>query len=139
MLRYLAFPRDPGPSYSLYDFDPRRDAGRLHATDHLYNADSTNLKAFERRGGKLISWQGFADPLITPFGLIQYYEDVVRADGGSLPRTQQWFRTFLLPGVYHCAGAPARARSTGSTPSASGWRTGVRRSAWSPRRTAPRA
>ncbi len=106
VLRYLAFPRDPGPSYSLYDFDPRRDAGRLHATDHLYNADSTNMKAFQRRGGKLISWQGFADPLITPFGLIQYYEDVVRADGNSLRRTQQWYRTFFLSGVYHCAGGP---------------------------------
>lgn len=106
VLRYLAFRHDPGPSYSLYDFHADRDAGKLHALDHLYNADSTNLKAFHRRGGKLISWQGLADPLITPYGLIQYYEDVVRADGNSLPRTQQWYRTYFLPGVYHCAGGP---------------------------------
>lgn len=106
VLRYLAFPKDPGPAFSLYDFNPSRDAGNLHALDHLYNADSTNLTAFEHRGGKLITWQGFADPLISPFGLIQYYEDVVQANGNSLAQTEEWYRTFFLPGVYHCAGGP---------------------------------
>ncbi len=106
VLRYLAFPNDPGPSYSLYDFNPDRDAGKLHALDHLYNADSTNLQGFQRRGGKLLMWQGFADPLITPLGTIQYFEDVVKAQGGSLTATQSWFRTYFLPGVYHCAGGP---------------------------------
>lgn len=106
VLRYLAFPKDPGPTYSLYDFDPSHDAGKLHALDHVYNADSTNMRAFQRQGGKLIMWQGFADPLITPLGTIQYYEDVVKAQGSSLSRTQSWFRTFFLPGVYHCSGGP---------------------------------
>lgn len=104
-LRYLAFPRDPGPDYSLYDFDPTRDAPRLRAMAHEYNSDSPDLDAFHARGGKLILYHGLADPLISPFGTIQYYEDVVHRYG-SLAATQQWARLFLLPGVSHCTGGP---------------------------------
>ncbi|QGG41213.1 tannase/feruloyl esterase family alpha/beta hydrolase [Aeromicrobium yanjiei] len=104
-LRYLAFPSDPGPDYSLRDFDPNRDAARLSTLANVYNADTTNLDAFRRSGGKLMIYHGLADPLITPFGTIQYYEDVVRRYG-SLARTQQFARLYLLPGVYHCGGGP---------------------------------
>ncbi|MGN6332181.1 MAG: tannase/feruloyl esterase family alpha/beta hydrolase [Motilibacteraceae bacterium] len=104
-LRYLAFPRDPGPDYSLYDFDPNRDAPRLRAMAREYNSDSPNLDAFHARGGKLILYHGLADPLISPFGTIQYYEDVVHRYG-SLTATERWARLFLLPGVYHCVGGP---------------------------------
>lgn len=106
VLRYLAFPEDPGPTYSLFDFDPAKDSSRLRTNDSLYNADSTNMAAFERAGGKLLMYHGLADPLITPQGTIQYYEDVVRFQGGSLPETQKWFRSYFLPGVYHCTGGP---------------------------------
>ncbi|WBB75891.1 tannase/feruloyl esterase family alpha/beta hydrolase [Micromonospora sp. WMMD1128] len=109
VLRYLAFPTDPGPTYSLRDFDPSRDAARLAAMAKVYNADTTNLDAFRRAGGKLMLYHGLADPLITPFGTIQYYEDVVRRYG-SLARTQQFARLYLLPGVYHCAGGPGPDR-----------------------------
>ncbi|MEO6901092.1 MAG: tannase/feruloyl esterase family alpha/beta hydrolase [Mycobacteriaceae bacterium] len=106
VLRYLAYPTDPGPSYSLYDFNPATDAARLHTMDSVYNADSTDMTAFKQAGGKLIMWQGLADPLITPFGTIRYYNDVVKFDGGSLANTQKWFRSYFLPGVYHCTGGP---------------------------------
>lgn len=125
-LRYLAFPRDPGPDYSLYDFDPTRDAPRLRAMAHEYNSDSPNLDAFHARGGKLILYHGLADPLISPFGTIQYYEDVVHRYG-SLSATQRWARLFLLPGVYHCTGGPG--------PDTVDWLSTIR--GWTEQGTAP--
>lgn len=105
VLRYLAFPNDPGASYSLYDFDPTRDAPRLNAMARIYNADDVTLRRFERHGGKLLVWHGWADPLITPAGTIEYVRDAVAANGGRAA-TEDWMRLFLLPGVYHCAGGP---------------------------------
>ena len=105
VLRYLAFPDDPGASYSLYDFDPSRDAAKLNAMARVYNADDVNLRRFERQGGKLLVWHGWADPLITPEGTIHYMRDAVAANGGR-EATADWLRLFLLPGVYHCSGGP---------------------------------
>jgi hypothetical protein len=105
VLRYLAFPKDPGPSYSLYDFDPTRDAAKLRAMARIYNADNVHLRRFEREGGKLLVWHGWADPLITPEGTINYVREAMAANGGR-EATADWMRLFLLPGVYHCAGGP---------------------------------
>ncbi|SNT55184.1 feruloyl esterase [Asanoa hainanensis] len=126
VLRYLAFPTDPGASYSLWDFDPSRDAAQLGTMAKVYNADTTNLDAFRKAGGKLMLYHGLADPLITPFGTIQYYDDVV-ARYGSLDRTQQFARLFLLPGVYHCSGGPGADRVD--------WLAGIRD--WTERGKAP--
>ncbi len=105
VLRYLAFPHDPGADYSLFDFDPTRDAQRLTAMAQVYNADDVHLNRFERNGGKLLLWHGWADPLITPRGTIDYVQKAVAANGGRAA-TADWLRLFLLPGVYHCAGGP---------------------------------
>lgn len=105
VLRYLAFPKDPGADYSLFDFDPDKDAPRLRAMAQVYNADDTDLRAFERNGGKLLVWHGWADPLIAAGGTVDYVRDAVAANGGRA-QTEDWMRLFLLPGVYHCAGGP---------------------------------
>jgi hypothetical protein len=106
VLRYLAFPEDPPPTYSLedFDFDTDRELLRPQA-EQLYNADDPDMSAFRDSGGKLLLWHGFADPLITPLATIQYYEDGVAAMGG-LDAVQEWYRMFLPPGVYHCSGGP---------------------------------
>lgn len=105
VLKFLAFPKSPGPTYSLYDFNFDRDAAKLRTMARLYNSDNPDMRAFRNRGGKLILYHGFADPLISPYGSIQYYEDAARVSGG-LAATQTWFRFFLLPGMYHCSGGP---------------------------------
>lgn len=106
VLRYLAFPEDPPPTYSLedFDFDADRELLRPQA-EALYNADDPDMSAFRDSGGKLLMWHGFADPLITPLATIQYYEDGAAAMGG-LDALQDWYRMFLPPGVYHCSGGP---------------------------------
>ena len=105
VLRYLGFPVDPGPDYSLFDFDPTKDAPKLNAMAQVYNADNPNLRRFDRAGGKLIIYHGWADPLITPGGTINYVRDAMARSGGR-EVTQDFMRLFLLPGVYHCSGGP---------------------------------
>jgi feruloyl esterase len=55
-LRYLAFPTNPGESYSLADFHfDQATFKRLDALHPLYDATDTDLSAFVARGGKLLS------------------------------------------------------------------------------------
>ncbi len=107
VLRYLAFDEDPGPSYSLDDFDYGDPAARaeLEPMARLYNSDDPDMTTFRDRGGKLILYHGFADPLITPIETINYYTEAAEL-GGGIDATQEWFRLFMLPGVYHCRGGP---------------------------------
>ncbi|MDH3682087.1 MAG: tannase/feruloyl esterase family alpha/beta hydrolase [Acidimicrobiia bacterium] len=103
--RYLAYPRDPGESFSIFDFDFDTDVVDLVPLSRLYNATSPNLGRFEANGGKLMLYHGYADPLITPFGTIAYYDSVVDRMGGT-ERTQDFARLFMLPGMSHCGGGP---------------------------------
>ena len=74
----------------------KENDGELDATD-------PDLSAFEKAGGKLILWAGYADPAINPVGTISYYQAVTKAMGG-LAATEQFAKLYLLPGVAHCGG-----------------------------------
>ncbi|MFG6402342.1 tannase/feruloyl esterase family alpha/beta hydrolase [Microbacterium sp. P04] len=108
VLRYLAFPDDPGSTYALSDFDPSTQYRQLDAQAEIYNAQDPDLSAFAEGGGKLILYHGLADPLITPYGTIDYFESVVERDGGAAV-TDEYARLFLLPGVGHCTGGPGES------------------------------
>jgi feruloyl esterase len=100
-LRYMAFAEDPGETYRVQDFDFERDPPRLAPMGAIYNADNPDLTAFARRGGKLIIYHGWADPIVTPWRTLQYVEDVQRRMGG-LSQTESFLRLFMLPGFDHC-------------------------------------
>lgn len=84
--------------FTKADFEKvtKENDGELDATD-------PDLSAFEKAGGKLILWAGYADPAINPAGTISYYQAVTRRMGG-LDATERFARLFLLPGVAHCGG-----------------------------------
>jgi Tannase and feruloyl esterase len=100
-LRYMAFAHDPGETYEPRDFDFDRDPPRLAHMAALYNADQPDLRAFRERGGKLIIYQGWADPVVTPLRTIEYYEAVQAAAGGA-DAAAGFARLFMLPGFDHC-------------------------------------
>ena len=58
------------------------------------------------RGGKLILYHGWADPAISPYGTLAYYQAVLDTMGG-LEKTQEFARLFMVPGMYHCSGGNA--------------------------------
>lgn len=68
-----------------------------------FNACSSDLSAFRRRGGKLIMTAGWEDQTIPPELIVDYYERVTETDGG-LERTKDYFRLFCVPGCAHGGG-----------------------------------
>jgi feruloyl esterase len=72
--------------------------------------DNPDLSGFRDRGGKLVVWHGYADPLIYADGTIDYYTRVQQQMGGA-EKTAQFMRLFMAPGVGHCGGGSGPAPS----------------------------
>jgi feruloyl esterase len=68
----------------------------------LYDATNPDLSAFQKAGGKLILWHGWADQHISPKYTIAYYEALQNQMGAST--VEGFARLYLLPGVGHCGG-----------------------------------
>jgi feruloyl esterase len=58
------------------------------------------LAALKSRGGKIIYWQGIADPGIPVSLIITHYETLEQ----TVPGAHDFARLFLAPGTYHCGG-----------------------------------
>jgi hypothetical protein len=100
--RYLAFPKK-NPDFRLRHFDLDRDLPRLDWIHKVLDATDTDLSAFQKRGGKLLMWYGWADPALNPLMAVEYYQAVLERMGSA---TRDFFRLFMLPGVFHCGGGP---------------------------------
>ncbi len=106
--RYSVF-QDKNFVNTSFDYDKDIDralsakvVGKQTVAD-VYNV-KPDLTAFNRRGGKLIMYHGWADQQISPFASIDFYRQIVAREGQS--RTDKFLKLFMLPGIYHCAGGP---------------------------------
>lgn len=99
------------------NWDPRnfRIARDLPAIDRVMDlhADIPDLSAFEARGGKLIVYQGWADPLVAAQPTVDYFEAVERTMGGR-ERTSRFARLYMVPGMDHCIGGTGPDRFGGA-------------------------
>ena len=111
-LRYAAFGK-PDPNYDIRRFDFDKDPARLDDMRMLMNADNPDLSDFHSRGGKLIMYHGWADPSLTPLMSVDYYDRAAKANG---PETSNFFRLFMVPGMFHSTRgrrrSPGRAQRT---------------------------
>ncbi len=64
-----------------------------------------DLSPFKARGGKVLVYQGWQDPVVNALDTIAYYEQV-RTRQGSQAGTDEFFRLLLVPGMGHCSGGP---------------------------------
>jgi hypothetical protein len=94
---------DPDLTINDIQFTSAYFAKLMNETAGIYDATDPDLTAFRDDGGKLILWQGLADPAISPVGTIAYYQAVENYMGGTAA-TQEFARLFMLPGVSHCGG-----------------------------------
>jgi feruloyl esterase len=94
---------NPQWHWSTLDFD--RDLAYANATVGYVSAIEHDLSAFKRRGGKLLTYAGWVDPILPGGDVVHYYERVVEAMGG-LDSTRDFSRLFMMPGVGHCSGGP---------------------------------
>ena len=101
-LRYLVF-KGTASNLELKDVDLSRPLPGLDALRRSLNATDPDLAAFRKRGGKLIVWFGWADPLVNPARVVEYYQAVRGRMGSS---TGDFFRLYMIPGVFHCGGGP---------------------------------
>jgi feruloyl esterase len=101
MYQFMVF-NDPKWDYKTLNFDndmarvAKIEAGNINAMD-------PNLKPFFARGGKLIQYHGWADPQIPAGASVDYYESVLKANGG-VNTVKQNHRLFMVPGMNHCGG-----------------------------------
>lgn len=79
-----------------------RDADRRTAS--ALNAGDPDLRAFRKRGGKLVIYHGWNDPAASALGTIEYFDAVVKVMGRNA--TGEFVRFFLIPGIQHCGGGP---------------------------------
>ena len=98
------FTTPPDPQLSTLNFDFERDPARLQAFHRVYDtADDVQLAGYRARGGKLLFFHGMADPIFSAHEVMDYQQRLnsTHKDAASFART------FLVPGMTHCAGGPA--------------------------------
>lgn len=109
-LRYLAFPTNPPADYNYRSFNFDTDVAKTEEMARLYDPvaphEAPDLREFEKRGGKLIVYHGWADAGVSPMALLDYYAQVTSRQGGG-EKVRDWFRVFMVPGMFHCRGGNA--------------------------------
>jgi hypothetical protein len=100
--QYCSLPPDrggPGWDYRTFDWDSDWPyvMEKMSARCDAYNPD---LRAFKHRGGKLIQYHGWADPLVSPYAMAEYYEQVLDVMGERA--TKEFYKLYMIPGLNHC-------------------------------------
>ena len=100
LFKYVVF-SDPNWDFKTLNWDANVDQ-TLKASASM-DALDPNLKPYFDRGGKIISYHGWADPQISPGSTSDYYDSVISKMGGA-SKVQENFRLFMVPGMNHCGG-----------------------------------
>lgn len=96
----------PDPTLTVFSFDFERDPLRLEPFHRVHGtAGEVLLRAFRERGGRLLLVHGMADPVHSARETTDYQDRVNAAHGPA--SASRFVRSFLVPGMNHCAGGPA--------------------------------
>ncbi len=111
-VRYLAFSNvDAAFDWRKFDFD--KDLARTDQMRTLLDARDPDLSEFKSRGGKIVMYFGWADTALSPMMGIDYYEKVTAKIGTA---TRDFYRLFMVPGMFHCRGGFGTDRFDAMTP-----------------------
>lgn len=95
---------NPNWDFRTFDFDRDMATADLKV-GRLGNATQLDYSVASRRGVKIIQYHGWNDQTLQPGYSPEYYDQVVRANGG-LEATKEFFRLFMVPGMAHCYFGP---------------------------------
>ncbi|MGB3580620.1 MAG: tannase/feruloyl esterase family alpha/beta hydrolase, partial [Roseiarcus sp.] len=92
-----------GPKWDWRTFDVEPDMAKVDAVlgPALNGAVTGDLAKFRDRGGKLIVFQGWADPIVPVGQTVNFYKDLMSKFGGE-GKTKEFARLFMVPGMGHC-------------------------------------
>jgi hypothetical protein len=99
-VKYFAFAK-ADPNYDARSFSFDKDLPRIDEARRLLDATNPDLSGFRSRGGKLLMYFGWADTALPPLMGIEYYEQALAKNGAG---TLDFFRLFMVPGMFHCRG-----------------------------------
>lgn len=109
------------PDWNWWTFDWGADVDHVRATmGPLLDAVDPDLARFRARGGKLILFMGWHDPVGAAPETIAYYESVVARSGAAtaaarLADTQSFARLYMVPGMGHTAGGEGATNMSNAT------------------------
>ena len=124
-MRYMAFERDD-PDWQLEQFDFDEDPYRMDAIRRILDATDPDLRRFRDAGGNMITYHGWSDTALNPLMAVSYYEDVL----AETPAAADFYRLFMVPGMFHCAGGRGINRVDAFRIWWRGWRPAGRPSGW---------
>lgn len=101
--RYLFQDR---PDWRIEDYRPGSGAPGDEALHRIFDASSGDYVRFRARGGKIISYFGWADAVLSPSRGEDDYRHVVQGQMGGPAMTRRFYRLFMVPGMTHCQGGP---------------------------------
>jgi len=91
-------------------------SGEFEKLDELagvYDPTDPDLSGLAQRGGKVIVWQGWADPSVSPHSTLNYFHSV-HAHAADDP--DDYLALFMVPGAFHCGYGPRALSSDYLTP-----------------------
>jgi hypothetical protein len=103
-----------GPEWSYKSFNFDTDPAKLAAISKLIDATNPDLNKLKKRGGKIIHYHGWADALVNAQVSVDYYESVLKKMGRQ--QTSEFYKLYLIPGMFHCAGGVGCDRADWFTP-----------------------
>jgi feruloyl esterase len=96
--KHIVF-KDPAWDPKTLNFDAHLAESTKNA-NLVFDANDANLYRFTSRGGKLLMYQGWAEPGIPPGNVVTYYERVQKETRNASDSV----RLFMVPGMGHCGG-----------------------------------
>ena len=102
--RFLAV-EDDDPEFTWRTFKLDRDLPRMASMTEILSPHDADLRPYKNRGGKLILYHGLADPAISAYGTVDYYNRVQKIVGGR-NAIESFAALYLVPGMHHCSGGP---------------------------------
>jgi hypothetical protein len=103
----------PRPNYDWLTFSLEADLDKTVPAAAVIDATDPDLSRFKARGGKIVSYFGWADPALNPMMGVDYYENVLKTVG---PSTRDFYRLFMVPGMFHCGGGVGTSTFDALTP-----------------------
>jgi feruloyl esterase len=81
----------------------RAEFDRLDELAAIYDPTDPDLGTLAARGGKLILWQGWADPSVSPHSTLNYFHAVHQH---AVDNPDTYLALFMVPGAFHCGYGP---------------------------------